>query len=147
MGHLTMLAKMLSFTAKFKSLSLEQCDTCCSRSSHMMWKSTIISVHVSYYQAGIWPCGVITLLAELFVSESMSQVYGALHNFLHTNLKETGDVGRIDLYMGWERLVVNMYMWMTFTHKQTLSYMMMAAIYGNMHYTQQERVPQKLPKG
>ena len=52
--------------------------------------------------AGIWPCGVITLLAELFVSESMSQVYGALHNFLHTNSKETMNVGKIDLYVGSE---------------------------------------------
>lgn len=70
----------------------------------------LISVHVCYYfkmrktltgiLAGIWPCSVITLLAELFVSESMSQVYGALHNFLHMNSKETMDVGKIELYMG-----------------------------------------------
>ena len=32
--------------------------------------------------AGVWPCGIITLLRELFVAESKSQVYGHLHQFL-----------------------------------------------------------------
>ena len=31
--------------------------------------------------AGIWPCGIITLLNELYISESKSQVYGAIHSF------------------------------------------------------------------
>lgn len=31
--------------------------------------------------AGIWPCGIVTFLSELFLSESKSQVYGSLHNF------------------------------------------------------------------
>lgn len=31
--------------------------------------------------AGIWPCGIVTLLSELFIAESKSQVYGALHSF------------------------------------------------------------------
>lgn len=35
--------------------------------------------------AGIWPCGVVTLLSELFIAESKSQVYGALHAFLSEN--------------------------------------------------------------
>lgn len=30
--------------------------------------------------AGIWPCGIVTLLSELFIAESKSQVYGALHS-------------------------------------------------------------------
>jgi hypothetical protein len=30
----------------------------------------------------MWPCGVITLLNELFISESKSQVYGQLHDYL-----------------------------------------------------------------
>ena len=32
--------------------------------------------------AGMWPCGVITLVRELFLAESKSQVYGHLHDFL-----------------------------------------------------------------
>lgn len=31
--------------------------------------------------AGVWPCGVVAFLSELFISESKSQVYGALHSF------------------------------------------------------------------
>ena len=30
--------------------------------------------------AGVWPCGVIVFIAELFVTESKAQVYGILHN-------------------------------------------------------------------
>ncbi len=44
--------------------------------------------------AGIWPCGVITLLAELFVSESKAQVYGALHDYLCTNMAATNDISK-----------------------------------------------------
>ena len=32
--------------------------------------------------AGMWPCGIITLVRELFIAESKSQVYGHLHQFL-----------------------------------------------------------------
>ena len=32
--------------------------------------------------AGVRPCGIIVLLAELFRAESISQVYGTLHEFL-----------------------------------------------------------------
>lgn len=35
--------------------------------------------------AGVWPCGVICIVSELFVSESLSQVYGILHEFLEQN--------------------------------------------------------------
>ena len=35
--------------------------------------------------AGIWPCGIITLLDEVFVAESISQVYGSVHSLLHSN--------------------------------------------------------------
>ena len=31
--------------------------------------------------AGMWPFGIVTLLSELFLSESKTQVYGALHGF------------------------------------------------------------------
>ena len=33
----------------------------------------------------MWPCGVIVLIAELFHSESCSQVYGYLHELLRRN--------------------------------------------------------------
>ena len=32
--------------------------------------------------AGMWPCGIILFVSELFISESLSQVYGILHEFL-----------------------------------------------------------------
>jgi hypothetical protein len=32
----------------------------------------------------MWPCGVITCFNELFVSESKSQVYAYLHEFLRS---------------------------------------------------------------
>ena len=35
--------------------------------------------------AGAWPCGTIALVAELFGSESKSQVYGSLHTFVQEN--------------------------------------------------------------
>ena len=31
--------------------------------------------------AGVRPCGIIVFLSELFISESKTQVYGALHSF------------------------------------------------------------------
>ena len=35
--------------------------------------------------AGIWPCGVVVFIAELFQSESCSQVYGSFHELLRRN--------------------------------------------------------------
>ena len=34
--------------------------------------------------AGMWPCGVVTLISELFLAESKCQVYGHLHQFLQS---------------------------------------------------------------
>ena len=31
---------------------------------------------------GVWPCGIITMLGELFGAESKGQVYGYLHIIL-----------------------------------------------------------------
>ena len=39
--------------------------------------------------AGIHPCGIITMIAELFGAESKAQVYGHLHAYLHDNEKAT----------------------------------------------------------
>ena len=35
--------------------------------------------------AGLWPCGVIVMLSELFSAESKSQVFAALHELLTKN--------------------------------------------------------------
>lgn len=35
--------------------------------------------------AGIWPCGVICVLSELYQSESLAHIYGILHEFVHEN--------------------------------------------------------------
>lgn len=34
--------------------------------------------------AGMWPCGIVTLISELFLAESKAQVYGHLHQFLQS---------------------------------------------------------------
>ena len=49
--------------------------------------STIAVIYIFQpYTIGIlaaaWPCGVIVMISELFRSESISQVYGNLHQFL-----------------------------------------------------------------
>ena len=38
--------------------------------------------------AGMWPCGIVVMLTELFTAESKSQVYAALHELLsnHTTI-------------------------------------------------------------
>jgi len=33
----------------------------------------------------MWPCGIITFLSELYVVESKTQVYGALHDYMQKN--------------------------------------------------------------
>ena len=38
--------------------------------------------------AGVWSCGIIVLISELFVSESISQAY-AIHEFLSRNKQAT----------------------------------------------------------
>ena len=40
---------------------------------------------ISGILAGVWPCGTIIMLGELFTSESMTQVYAFLHTFMHEN--------------------------------------------------------------
>ena len=47
--------------------------------------------------AAIWPCGVITLIDELFVAESKTQVYGSLHAYLHSNPVTTASIGNPSL--------------------------------------------------
>ena len=44
--------------------------------------------------AGIWPCGIITIVDELYKTESKSQVYGCLHGFIHSNPLTTQDISK-----------------------------------------------------
>ena len=44
--------------------------------------------------AGIWPCGTISLLGELFGAESKSQVYAKLHTFLGENQRATCNLSK-----------------------------------------------------
>ena len=44
----------------------------------------------------MWPCGVITLIRELFNAESKSQVYGHLHQFLQNNSLQPGKIMHIN---------------------------------------------------
>ena len=45
--------------------------------------------------AGIWPCGIVTLISELFLAESKSQVYGHLHEFLQTNPEVVSNISKL----------------------------------------------------
>ena len=45
--------------------------------------------HFTGILAGIHPCGVITLVGELFGAESKGQVYGLLHTYLSENESHT----------------------------------------------------------
>ncbi len=44
--------------------------------------------------AGVWPCGTIMLLAELYISESKSQVYGNVHGLLHEHPMNTASISK-----------------------------------------------------
>ena len=56
-------------------------------------ESTIIASHAGIL-AGIWPCGIITILSELYVTESKSQVYGALHDFIQRCCSSLSDLSK-----------------------------------------------------
>lgn len=43
----------------------------------------------------VWPYGVITLLDELYIAESKSQVYGAIHSFFLNNENSMEDLSVI----------------------------------------------------
>ena len=42
--------------------------------------------------AGIWPCGIITLLEELYRAEAKTQVYRNIHSFLYANPTNTSSM-------------------------------------------------------
>ena len=43
--------------------------------------------------SGMRPCGIIMIVSELFISESLSQVYGILHNFFQRNDEAVSTLG------------------------------------------------------
>ena len=44
--------------------------------------------------AGMWPCGIVVLVAELFRAESKAQVYAALHELLTNHLRASSDLSK-----------------------------------------------------
>lgn len=45
--------------------------------------------------AAMWPCGIITHIAELFKSESKSQVYGQIHEFIKQEPAAAFDLSKL----------------------------------------------------
>ena len=54
----------------------------------------IVLFHNAGILAGIHPCGVITMISELFGAESKGQVYGHLHSFFFENKQATKSLGK-----------------------------------------------------
>ena len=46
--------------------------------------------------AGILPCGVISMLEELFRAEAKCQVYGSIHSLLRANPVETSEISKLN---------------------------------------------------
>ena len=44
--------------------------------------------------AGLWPCGIVVMLSELFSAESKSQVFAALHELLSSNGDTLSDLSK-----------------------------------------------------
>ena len=44
--------------------------------------------------AGVWPCGIVTIIGELYGSESLTQVYGFLHSYMHDNADKLSDLSK-----------------------------------------------------
>ena len=60
----------------------------------------LVFVHCVGILAGIRPCGVIVLFAELFTAESKSQVYAHLHELIRKKPAFSNKLGKhIWLYM------------------------------------------------
>ena len=47
--------------------------------------------------AGAWPCGVLTLLGELYVVQSKAQGYGFHHAIIHKNDKELSSLRKANI--------------------------------------------------
>lgn len=54
----------------------------------------VFTMHHIGILAGVRPCGIIVLLAELFRAESKSQVYANLHEFLRKHPHVSENIGK-----------------------------------------------------
>ena len=43
----------------------------------------------------MWPCGIIVVLAELFLAESKSQIYAIIHEFLCNHTGVLDDLSKL----------------------------------------------------
>ena len=59
----------------------------------------VYNMHGIGILAGVWPCGVITLIGELFIAEAKTQVYGFLHSIIDNNRAELSNLGRLHFYI------------------------------------------------
>ena len=57
--------------------------------------SYVVLIYIIGVLAGMWPCGVITFIREMFNAESKSQVYGHLHQFLHHNPETASKLSKL----------------------------------------------------
>ena len=51
---------------------------------------------------GIW---IITLISELFISESKTQVYGYLHSYLQSDPRTAERLSKFDTFWYWVQLI------------------------------------------
>ena len=66
---------------------------------HMKHVTTRYSDKLVGIIAGVWSCGKITLIGELFGNESLSQVYGFLHTFLFENQASLVNMSKFTYYL------------------------------------------------
>lgn len=57
--------------------------------------ASIIISHVALgILSGMWPCGIVVMLTELFSAESKSQVYAALHQLLRNHFSGSSKLSK-----------------------------------------------------
>ena len=67
-----------------------------SFASAVPWVGAAVSLPIyTGVLAAMWPCGIITLLCELFISESKSQVYAHLHQFLQSSQEASSKLSKL----------------------------------------------------
>ena len=61
---------------------------------YMYVRHTLFLLNVTGILAGMWPCGIVTLVDELYRAESKTQVYGSVHSLMHANPSHTSDISK-----------------------------------------------------
>lgn len=89
-------------------------------------------IHTKYFLlhspgvlAGIWPCGVVVLLREIYIAESKAQVYGHLHEFLKDHPDTAQSLSKsspsdVQIYHLHVYSVVQVYLLVTFMYVQRI---------------------------